>query len=111
MIRDGFPKLSSYVRGVDLLYHEATFGDENEALAKKTGHSTARHAATVARDAGVRRSYPGSFLSPLQNSRRYSRRRPARFSRCRRLPPKAPLMISADDYDDAADCLSLNRTN
>ncbi len=56
-----FPRLSSFVSGVDLLYHEATFGDENEALAKKTGHSTARHAATVARDAGVRRLILGHF--------------------------------------------------
>lgn len=56
-----FPQLSSYVRGVDLLYHEATFGDDNEALAKMTGHSTARHAATVARDAGVRRLILGHF--------------------------------------------------
>ncbi|MFZ2287571.1 MAG: ribonuclease Z [Bacteroidales bacterium] len=56
-----FPKLSSYVTGVDLLYHEATFGDENEKLAKKTGHSTARHAATVARDAGVKRLLLGHF--------------------------------------------------
>lgn len=56
-----FPRLSSFVSGVDLLYHEATFGDENEALAKKTGHSTARHAAMVARDAGVRRLILGHF--------------------------------------------------
>ncbi len=56
-----FPRLSSFVSGVDLLYHEATFGDENEALAKKTGHSTARHAATVAHDAGVGRLILGHF--------------------------------------------------
>jgi ribonuclease Z len=56
-----FPRLSAFVGAVDLLYHEATFGDENEALAKKTGHSTARHAATVARDAGVRRLILGHF--------------------------------------------------
>ena len=56
-----FPKLASYVDGVDLLYHEATFGDENEALAVKTGHSTARHAATVARDAGVSKLILGHF--------------------------------------------------
>ena len=56
-----FRKLSDYVRGVDLLYHEATFGDDNEALALKTGHSTARHAATVARDAGVKRLILGHF--------------------------------------------------
>jgi ribonuclease Z len=56
-----FPKLSSYVRGVDLLYHEATFGDDNEELAMKTGHSTARQAAAVARDAGVGRLILGHF--------------------------------------------------
>jgi ribonuclease Z len=56
-----FRKLSSYVTGVDLLYHEATFGDDNEALALKTRHSTARHAATVAHDAGVKRLLLGHF--------------------------------------------------
>ena len=56
-----FPELSEYVRGVDLLYHEATFGDDNEDLAHKTGHSTALHAATVARDAGVKRLVIGHF--------------------------------------------------
>jgi len=56
-----FPKLASYVRGVDLLYHEATFSDESEALAVRTGHSTARHAATVAFDAGAGRLILGHF--------------------------------------------------
>ncbi|MDF1559401.1 MAG: ribonuclease Z [Bacteroidales bacterium] len=56
-----FPELSEYVSGVDLLYHEATFGDDNEDLAHKTGHSTARHAATVARDAGVKKLVIGHF--------------------------------------------------
>ncbi|MCB0801298.1 MAG: ribonuclease, partial [Bacteroidales bacterium] len=39
----------------------ATFGDDNDALALKTGHSTARHAAKVARDAGVKRLLLGHF--------------------------------------------------
>lgn len=56
-----FPKLAGYVSGVTLLYHEATFGDENDALARKTGHSTARHAATVARDAGATKLLLGHF--------------------------------------------------
>jgi len=56
-----FPKLATYVRGVDLLYHEATFSDESEALAARTGHSTARHAATVALDAGAGRLILGHF--------------------------------------------------
>ncbi len=56
-----FKELPEYVRGVDLLYHEATFGDDNEELAVKTAHSTARHAATVARDAGAKKLLIGHF--------------------------------------------------
>ncbi len=41
--------------GADLLVHDATFAEEHAGRAAETGHSTARQAAEVARDAGARR--------------------------------------------------------
>lgn len=40
-------------RGADLLVHDAAFGDEEQARAEETWHSTAREAGRVAREAGV----------------------------------------------------------
>lgn len=42
------------VRGVDVLYHEATYADDKKSRARQHGHSTARQAAMVARDAGAK---------------------------------------------------------
>jgi ribonuclease Z len=55
--------LPALVKGVDLLYHEATFCDDREDLAAMTGHSTARQAALIAQRAGVGHLVLGHYSS------------------------------------------------
>lgn len=56
-------KVASIVEGVDLLYHESTYMQDNKALAVKTGHSTALQAARIALKAGVRYLLLGHYSS------------------------------------------------
>lgn len=55
------PKMVEQIKGVDLLYHEATFLDELKEKAYATGHSTAIEAATIAKDAAVKKLIIGHF--------------------------------------------------
>jgi ribonuclease Z len=48
-----FRRLASFVKGVSLLYHEATFDKSQNDLAEITGHSTTTDAARVANEAGA----------------------------------------------------------
>lgn len=56
-----------YIQGVNLLYHEATFAESEIARAKKTGHSTARQAAEIAKLADVDKLIIGHFSSRYTN--------------------------------------------
>jgi ribonuclease Z len=58
-----FPKLSSYVKGVNLLYHETTFDKDKKDLADITGHSTSVSAALVASEAEAGQLIIGHFSS------------------------------------------------
>jgi ribonuclease Z len=49
------------INGADLLYHESTFLDKHENLAESTKHSTAKQAASIARQAKVGRLLLGHF--------------------------------------------------
>lgn len=55
------PSVTEQVRGVDLLYHESTFADEEEARARETFHTTASQAAALARDAAVGQLLMGHY--------------------------------------------------
>ncbi len=58
-----YPKIIPLINGVDLLYHESTFLDADAKLAKKTRHSTATEAATIAAQAEVCQLILGHFSS------------------------------------------------
>ena len=58
-----FPELSSWIAGVDLLYHEATFPAEMAEMAEKTFHSTTLQTAATAHKAGVGRLVVGHYSS------------------------------------------------
>lgn len=64
------PELAKEVKGVDLLFHEATFLDRDRKLAAQTQHSTAAEAAELAKMAEVKKLLIGHFSSrykdPLQ---------------------------------------------
>jgi ribonuclease Z len=57
------PELAPFLQGVDLLYHEATFLEALAVRAKETMHSTAKQAATLARDAHAGQLLLGHFSS------------------------------------------------
>jgi len=54
-------KIIDQIRGVDLLYHEATFLEDENDKALKTMHSTAAQAAAIAKAARVKQLLIGHF--------------------------------------------------
>ena len=56
-----FPEIIPQIEGADLLYHEATFTTEDEQQAVNAAHSTAAQAATIARDAKVKKLAIGHY--------------------------------------------------
>ena len=57
----------SQIKGVDLLFHEATFMHEDAARAKETFHSPTLQAAEIARDAEVKQLVIGHFSARYEN--------------------------------------------
>jgi ribonuclease Z len=71
--------VADMVRGVDLLYHEATFTSDEEEEAAFSFHSTAGQAAEIARRAGVGRLLLGHFSGRYQDLEQHLREARAVF--------------------------------
>ncbi len=62
-----YPPIASVVKGVDLLYHEATFMEKDRVRAEQTFHSTARQAAEIARMSSVGKLLLGHFSARYED--------------------------------------------
>lgn len=67
------PGLAEKIRGVDLLFHETTYLQDNIGKARERGHSTASQAAMTARDAGAGRLITGHYSSRYKDTEEFAR--------------------------------------
>lgn len=69
-----FPQIADCITGADLLYHEATFANDQDLKLSRTWHSTSAQAAEIAKRANVKKLIMGHFsaryddLSELLNN-------------------------------------------
>ncbi|MBQ9287893.1 MAG: ribonuclease Z [Bacteroidaceae bacterium] len=55
------PQLAEYLQDLDILFHEATFGEDKKNLAFATYHSTAAQAATLAKECHAKKLFIGHY--------------------------------------------------
>ncbi|WBX74324.1 ribonuclease Z [Tenacibaculum pacificus] len=67
------PDIVPIIKGVDLLYHEATFLKDREDLCDKTKHSTAEQAADIANQAMVNKLIIGHYSSRYSNIQEFKK--------------------------------------
>lgn len=87
-----FPELSGWVKGVDLLYHETTFLEENAELAENRHHATTFQAARCALEAGAGRLLIGHYSSRHGDI-------PAFQEECRRIFPQTYATREGEVYE------------
>jgi len=63
-----YEEIIEHIKGVDLVYHEATFLEAELERAKKTFHSTAKQAATIAKKAEIKQLLLGHFSARYGNT-------------------------------------------
>lgn len=75
-------ELVPFIKGVDVLYHEATFIELLADRAKQTRHSTARQAAEIAKRAGVGKLLMGHLSARYDHGKKHMTEAKAVFDHC-----------------------------
>src|SRR5699024_6057454 len=57
------PEIAEQIKEVTALYHESTFQEDNKDLCEPTKHSTAKQAATIAKQAKAKQLILGHYSS------------------------------------------------
>jgi ribonuclease Z len=86
------PEITKYLHNVDILYHEATFAEKDKKLAKITYHSTARQAATIAKEASVGKLLVGHFSSRYKDTSVFEKE-------CREIFPDSHAVNDGDSFE------------
>ncbi len=87
-----FPELPEWVKGTDLLYHEATYLQELEEQAALRHHSTTLQAARCAAQAGAGKLIIGHYSSRCKDAVRYQ-------DECRTVFPETYAAADGDVFD------------
>ncbi len=66
-------KFLEQIKGIDLLYHEATFLHDKAEIAREKTHSTTLEAATLARKAGVKKLLLGHYSARYKEMEGFAR--------------------------------------
>ena len=87
-----FPELASWVKGVDILYHETTYLESQSDLAAKRHHSTTVQAARCALDAGAKKLVIAHYTSRVRDAAVFE-------AECRKVFPETYAASDGSSFD------------
>ncbi|WGH27079.1 MAG: ribonuclease Z [Candidatus Shikimatogenerans bostrichidophilus] len=77
-----YPKITKYLKNVDLLYHESTYLHEKKKLAYNRGHSTSKQAAKIAKLSNVKKLLLGHYSCRYPNISKFEKEAKKIFPNC-----------------------------